>query len=133
MNLEILKIASDTTNLKNLNNYTHKGKCKNSVCGDEMVIKIRLKKNKIEDFGYNDKSCVYCQASASLISKYFKKKDLIKIKKIISDINYFYQGKDITLDSSLNKIFNEKNLNRKECIYLPIKTIFNALKFNSNR
>ena len=133
MNLEILKIASDTTNLKNLNNYTHMGKCKNSVCGDEMVIKIRLRKNKIEDLGYNDRSCVYCQASASLISKYFKKKDLIKIKKVIRDINYFYQGKDITLDRNLKKIFNEKNLNRKECIYLPIKTFFNALKFNSNR
>tara|TARA_B100000989_G_scaffold288214_1_gene258694 strand:- start:398 stop:799 length:402 start_codon:yes stop_codon:yes gene_type:complete len=133
MNLEILKIASDTTNLKNLNNYTHKGKCKNSVCGDEMVIKIRLRKNKIEDLGYNDRSCVYCQASASLISKYFKKKDLMKIKKVIRDINYFYQGKDITLDRNLKKIFNEKNLNRKECIYLPIKTFFNALKFNSNQ
>ena len=133
MNLEILKIASDTTNLKNLNNYTHMGKCKNSVCGDEMVIKIRLRKNKIEDLGYNDRSCVYCQASASLISKYFKKKDLMKIKKVIRDINYFYQGKDITLDRNLKKIFNEKNLNRKECIYLPIKTFFNALKFNSNQ
>ena len=67
--MDILKIASDTNNNKSIKNYTHHSKLKNSMCGVEMQIDLVIKKNKIIDFGYQGKSCVYCQASASLLSK----------------------------------------------------------------
>ena len=69
MDLEILQIASDTKNQKPIKNYTHNLRLKNSLCGDEMQIKLIIEKDKIIDFGYDGKSCVYCQASASLLSK----------------------------------------------------------------
>ena len=69
MNLEILNIASDTNNNKNIKNHTHYSKLKNSLCGDEIQIKLIIKDDKIVDFGYQGNSCVYCQASASLLSK----------------------------------------------------------------
>ena len=128
MNLDILKIASDTSNQKDLKKFTHRGRSKNSLCGDEIKIKLILKKNKIVDLGYLVKSCIYCQASASILSEYLKKKDLSQLQKTIEDINAIYDGKDKRLKNSLNKIFNKKNLKRKECIYLPIKSIKNALK-----
>tara|TARA_B100000941_G_C28440892_1_gene519572 strand:+ start:655 stop:1050 length:396 start_codon:yes stop_codon:yes gene_type:complete len=128
MNLDILKIASDTSNQKDLKKFTHIGRSKNSLCGDEIKIKLILKKNKIVDLGYLVKSCIYCQASASILSEYLKKKDLSQLQKTIEDINAIYDGKDKRLKNSLNKIFNKKNLKRKECIYLPIKSIKNALK-----
>ena len=40
MNLEILKIASNTNNFKDLKKYTHYSKIKNSLCGDEIQIKL---------------------------------------------------------------------------------------------
>ena len=128
MNLDILKIASDTSNQKDLKKFTHIVRSKNSLCGDEIKIKLILKKNKIVDLGYLVKSCIYCQASASILSEYLKKKDLSQLQKTIEDINAIYNGKDKRLKNSLNKIFNKKNLKRKECIYLPIKSIKNALK-----
>ena len=36
MDLEIIKIASNTENNKILKNHTHSSKMKNSICGDEM-------------------------------------------------------------------------------------------------
>ena len=46
MDLEILNIASDIENNKNIKNYTHYSKLKNSLCGDEIQIKlIKKKKN----------------------------------------------------------------------------------------
>ena len=69
MDLEVLNIAANTDNNKNLENCTHVSKLKNSLCGDEMQIEVILKDEKILDFGYQGKSCVYCQASASLLSK----------------------------------------------------------------
>ena len=43
MDLEILNIASDTKNNRNLRNHTHFSKLKNSMCGDEIQIKLIIK------------------------------------------------------------------------------------------
>ena len=68
MNLEILKIASNTKNFKDINKYTHHSKSKNPLCGDEIHIKLVISDQKIIDFGYQGKSCIYCQATASILS-----------------------------------------------------------------
>ena len=70
MDLEILKIASNTENYKILKEHTHNSKQKNPICGDEMQISILIKNEKVIDFGYQCKSCIYCQASVSLLSRY---------------------------------------------------------------
>ena len=68
MDLDIIKIASDTANNKILEDYTHRSKHKNKTCGDIIEMRVNIKKDIIQDIGYQTKSCVYCQASASLIS-----------------------------------------------------------------
>ena len=50
MDLEILKMASDTKNHKVIDEYTHISKQKNHLCGDEMQISLRVSKEKIIDF-----------------------------------------------------------------------------------
>ena len=126
MNLDILKIASDTNNNKSIKNYTHHSKLKNSMCGDEMQIDLVIKKNKIVDFGYQGKSCVYCQASASLLSKISMNENKSKINELCDDAKHYFEGNVENIEKkwkSLNKIINDKNLSRKECILLPFKTI----------
>ena len=51
MDLEILKIASNTENHKIINDHTHKSKQKNPLCGDEMEISLKVRNQKIVDFG----------------------------------------------------------------------------------
>ena len=126
MNLDILKIASDTNNNKSIKNYTHHSKLKNSMCGDEMQIDLVIKKNKIIDFVYQGKACVYCQASASLLSKISINENKSKINELCDDAKHYFEGNVENIEKkwkSLNKIFNDKNLSRKECILLPFKTI----------
>ena len=126
MNLDILKIASDTNNNKSIKNYTHHSKLKNSMCGDEMQIDLIIKKNKIIDFGYQGKSCVYCQASASLLSKISINEYKSKINELCEDAKHYFEGDVENIEKKwkiLNKIFNDKNISRKECILLPFKTI----------
>ena len=79
MDLRILEIASHTENNKILENFTHKSKNKNPLCGDEMEISLIVKNGVVKDMGYQCKSCVYCQASVSLLSRKIKNK---KIKEI---------------------------------------------------
>ena len=76
MDLKILEIASHTDNNKILKNRTHYSKNKNPICGDEMEVSLIVKDNKVIDMGYQCKSCIYCQASVSLLSRNIKNKNI---------------------------------------------------------
>ena len=126
MDLEILKIASDTNNCKSIKNHTHISKLKNPLCGDEIQIELIMEKNKIIDFGYQGKSCIYCNASANLLSKISINEKKNKLNKLCDDAkSYFDKNSKITEKKwlFLNKLFKKKNISRKECILLPFKTL----------
>ena len=131
MDIEILKIAADTKNNKDIKNFTHRSKYKNPLCGDEMEISVVVKNQKILDIGYQCKSCIYCQASASLLSKLSINQSLEKIKEINSFVGKFFKNTNLKFSKEwkqFEKLFNKKNISRKECILLPFKTLTKALK-----
>ena len=134
MDLEILKIASNTDNHKVLNDHTHHSKLKNPICGDEMQVSVKVVNNEIVDFGYQCKSCIYCQASLSLLSRSSKNKTILKIKNLLTIAEIFYEKENVSFPkewSVFNKIFNKKNISRKECLTLPFKTLSRALKISN--
>jgi len=134
MDLEILKIASNTENYKVIKNYTHLSKNKNSICGDVMEISLLIKNDLIEDIGYQCKSCVYCQASVSLLSRKIKNKKISQFRELFNAVEEFFGDTQIKINKEwevFKKILNIKNSSRKQCLLLPFKTIAKALKFNS--
>ena len=131
MDLRILEIASNTENNKILDKHTHKSKNKNPICGDEMEISLIVKNNKIVDVGYQCKSCVYCQASVSLLSQNIKDKDLEEVKNLINTCENIFENTKIILEKkwiNFKELFDKKNISRKECLLLPMRTILKALK-----
>ena len=135
MNLKILEIASDTKNHKVVKNHTHQSKNKNPLCGDEMEISLIVKDNIVQDIGYQCRSCVYCQASVSLLSKWVIQAPIEKISDFVSNADFFFdenfeQLKKINIKDLkvFKKIMNPKNISRKECLLLPFKTLSKALK-----
>mgnify|MGYP001251879795 CR=1 FL=1 len=131
MDLKILEIASHTENNKVIKNFTHKSKNKNPLCGDEMEISLIIKNDVVNDVGYQSKSCIYCQASVSLLSRKIKNKKINEIKKFICNGEKLFNDVKTKLDKhwkDFNIILNKKNLSRKECLLLPLKTILKALK-----
>lgn len=131
MDLKILQIAAETKNNKEIKNFTHKSKHKNPLCGDEIEISLVIKNLTISDIGYQSKSCIYCQASASLLSKLSINKSIEKIKEITTIVNSCFENKEIKFSKDwkpLEKLFDNKNISRKECILLPFKTLSKALK-----
>ena len=126
MDLEILNIASDTDNIRNVKNHTHFSKLKNSLCGDEVLIKLIIKNEKIIDFGYQGNSCVYCQASANLLSKISINSKKSKLNELCDDANSYFDGNFEIIEKkwlSLKKLFKKENLTKKECILLPFRTL----------
>ena len=131
MDLRILEIASYTENNKTLKKFTHKSKHKNPLCGDEMEISLLVENDSVKDMGYQCKSCVYCQASASLLSRIIKDKSITQILVFISHGENMFSDIKISLDKEwikFKEIFNEKNIKRKECLLLPLRTVLKAIK-----
>ena len=131
MDLRILEIASNTENNKILAKHTHKSKNKNPMCGDEMEISLLIKDNKVIDMGYQCKSCVYCQASVSLLSRKIKEKKVDDIKKFIKVGEQLFEDAKVSMEKhwkDFKEILDKKNLSRKECLLLPLRTIAKALK-----
>ena len=131
MDLRILEIASHTDNNKIIKNHTHKSKHKNPLCGDEMEISLIVENNVIKDMGYQCKSCVYCQASVSLLSRKIKDKKIDDIKTLVSNGDKLFDNVKVKLEKhwyDFKEILDKKNLSRKECLLLPIKTLAKALK-----
>ena len=131
MDLRILEIASHTENNKIIEDFTHKSKHKNPLCGDEMEISLIVKNDVIKDMGYQCKSCVYCQASVSLLSRKIKNQKIDEIKTFIANSEKLFDDVKINIEKhwkDFMEIFDKKNLARKECLLLPFKTILKALK-----
>ena len=126
MDINILKLASDTKNNKYIGNCTHSTKFKSQICGDEIEIFLIIKDNMINDFTYQSQSCIYCNASANIASKNFKRKSKSKIKNFLKLLEQFNDKENILFPNEwkdFKKIFNKKNFARKDCITLPIKAL----------
>ena len=131
MDLKILEIASHTENNKILENFTHKSKNKNPLCGDVMEISLVVKNDTIKDMGYQCKSCVYCQASVSLLSRKIKNKSIKEIEDFVANGEKLFDDVKVTIEKNWKdfiEIFDKKNISRKECLLLPFKTLSKALK-----
>ena len=131
MDLRILEIAAHTENNKVVENCTHKTKHKNPLCGDEMEISLVVKDDVVKDMGYQCKSCVYCQASVSLLSRKIREKNIDDIKKFIEVGEQLFEDAKVSMEKhwkDFKEILDKKNLSRKECLLLPLRTIAKALK-----
>ena len=100
-----------------------------------MEISLIVKNDIIEDIGYQCKSCVYCQASVSLLSRSVIQLPIEKISDFLSQASFFFnenfdQLKKVNINNlkDFKKIMNIKNISRKECLLLPFKTLSKALK-----
>ena len=95
-----------------------------------MKIYLIVEKDIIAKFKYQSQSCIFCQASVSLLSRKTTNKSVEKVKNFLQKAdNYFKQRKNIFDKEWLefDKIMNKNNISRKECLLLPFKAMLDAL------
>ena len=131
INEDVFKLASNTSNVGLKKKFSHRISLKNSTCGDKITLELIADKKKIHSMKYETESCLYCEASASLLSQRMRnmslkdfKNDLIIIKKISNQKNITFPKRF----SEFKKLLNSDNLNRFKCIFLPIDAVLKALK-----
>ena len=131
INVEIIKLASNTLNFGLKNKFSHKVSLKNTICGDKITLEIIANTKKIRSMKYETESCIFCEASASLLSQKIKylnikdiKNDFIKLKKISKQKKIKIPKKY----SDFKKLLNSDNFSRFNCIFLPFDAVIKALR-----
>ena len=132
INKEIIEIASNTSFVGLKDNYTYKSSKKNSICGDLIKIELLVKKTKIDSMRYETESCVYCNASASLVAKQIRGLEIRKVKKDLSKLRSFSKNiKSFETPIKFKKfksLFKKTNASRLNCVFLPLDAVLKALK-----
>ena len=80
---------------------------------------------------YETVSCIYCEASASLLSQKIKRLKIKDIKNNFKILKNISKQKRIRIPkkySEFGKLLNSDNLNRFKCIFLPFDAVIKALK-----
>ena len=130
---EIIKIASDTSNCGIKKNSNFIATSKNKVCGDKITIEIEIFNNKLERMSYETESCIFCQASASMLSKVIKKSNINNVRDDINEIVILYKNKKIVLKKQykpFRKLFQQKYKERFNCILLPFNTLLKVVNID---
>ena len=99
-----------------------------------MKIYLIVKEDKIMNLKYECESCIYCQASVSLLSRSTKNKLIEKFKNFIQQASNSFDNNTNSFDKEwkeFGKILNKKNISRKECLLLPLNTALDALNKKS--
>ena len=128
---EIIRIALNTKNVGLKKKYNFKSNLKNSMCGDKIELELIVKNSKINSMKYETESCIYCEASASLLATKIKNLDLTTA---INELNLLKRvGKDEKLNfprhfKDFKILINKNNLKRINCINLPFDAVLKALQ-----
>ena len=128
----IIKIASFTKSSGLKNEFTHKSKIKNSVCGDAITIELLVKKNRIISMRYETESCVLCEASTSLLSRKIKNFNFLETKKL-EDLKKLLKKRSIKLPHKFSEykyLIQKGNLGRINCVILPIDGLLKAIRMS---
>ena len=94
-------------------------------------MEIIVNKNIIKELRYETESCIFCQASASVLSYFSINNKISNIDKAINFFETFFQNDVTKIPKEFKKfkvLFHKSNLSRKECILLPFKALNKALK-----
>ena len=131
INNKIIKIALNTKNVGLTNKYNFKSNLKNSLCGDKIELELIVKNSRINSMKYEIESCVYCEATASLLSTKIKN---LYLTTAINELNLLKRvGKDEKLNfprhfKDFEILINKNNLKRINCINLPLDAVLKALR-----
>ena len=129
---EIIKIASNTSYVGLKNDYTYKSSKKNLMCGDLIKVELVVNKSKINSMRYEYESCIYCNASASLMAKNIRGLSIRRVKKDLNKLRSFSMDlKSFQIPSKFKKfksLFKKTNTNRLNCVFLPLDAVLKALK-----
>lgn len=85
----ILDHNKSPCNYKELDNYSHKHFCDNPLCGDSITIYLSINNDTINDISFTGVGCAISIASASMMTKYCKNKNLGEVRSLFEFLHSY--------------------------------------------
>ena len=128
---KILKLAALNKGCIELQDFDSSFNLKNPICGDEVNVKILIKNKIIKDISAKVRGCALCEASAGLVVKIFKEKQ-IPIKDFMNNFkNWLEDEKSNNLyncPSEIQVFYPIKSIrNRHTCVTMPFQATLTVL------
>jgi nitrogen fixation NifU-like protein len=121
---KILNLAAENKKSIAIEDYNRSFEVKNPMCGDEVKVRLKLSDNQIEDISAIVRGCALCEASAGLVVKLFKNKEMPSEKlteEFLSWLNSYDQEMPKTLPTEMSVFKPIREIkNRHKCITIQI-------------
>ena len=109
-------------------------KGKNPSCGDELILFVEKKENKIFDIKFTGQGCALSVASASLMTQAIKGKDFIYVSQILNKfVNFITKNDELSDEYEPLHIFSgvKRFPLRVKCALLPWRTLQSIMQDES--
>mgnify|MGYP000941581574 CR=1 FL=1 len=111
-------------------------KLNNPLCGDEMVLTLRLDQDRISECGSQVRGCTICQASSSMMSEQLTGKsteDASQLSHMFQSA-FKYEGNDSPLEIKdlMPLLIIKSHLSRVKCVILPWDALDLCLEQHKN-
>ncbi len=79
---------------------SHSAEGHNPLCGDHVIIKLRLNGDTIEDIGFQGSGCAICTASTSTMTEVLKGKSIESMQRLFEEFHKLVtQGERVDLEA----------------------------------
>ncbi|MDF2368402.1 Fe-S cluster assembly sulfur transfer protein SufU [Sneathiella sp.] len=128
----LLRLAANATGDGRIDNPDAEETADNPTCGDRITLQIRMNESNITELKHHNRSCMLCQASASMIGEHAVGKSLEDILQTRENLHSMLQGGTIPDTSEWKELelFNvvAAHKSRHHCVLLPFDALIRALE-----
>lgn len=125
---QILSLARQVRQSKDIAHPTHLGRVKNPVCGDEIAVTIRMNETIIDALHIDVEGCALCEAGAGLLYAQAKGADTAAVARLSRALSAYLVGDDNghyeAVLAPFTPIRDVKN--RHKCVTLAFKAFEKA-------
>ena len=100
----IIDHGKNPRNLKKLSDATHTKEGFNPLCGDRLIVYLKIVNNKIVESSFEGSGCAISTASASFMTEALKNKSLPEAQKIFDDFHAMVMGDKTSATETLGKL-----------------------------
>jgi len=127
-----MRLAANATGAGSIESPDAEGTLDNPTCGDRITIQVKLDDGRITELVHENRSCMLCQASASLLAQNAVGMTLQDVKRIQDEIQKIFESGDITEGLSWEELEYfvpvKDHKSRHICVLLPLNALNNILQ-----
>lgn len=127
-----MRLAANATGSGTLKNPDAVGTLDNPTCGDRITIQVKLQDGRITELAHENRSCMLCQASASLLAEKAIGLNIADVEKIRLQVKHLLENGGDTTDLPWEELRYfapvKDHKSRHICVLLPLNALDTILK-----